>query len=175
MKKTTQLFLFFLLCCITSSVFSQATSVGNPSDIDIVNELSGPGITISNPSLENGVRTAQLATFSNGLVGAGLEIDTGVVMTTGSITQALNQQNTELQSSLTPQPSTTYNDPEIVAIDPTANFDVVVFSFDVVLDPNLTALQITYQFGSDEYPDYVGTIYNDIFGFFVSALEYPAQ
>ncbi|MCK8523545.1 Ig-like domain-containing protein [Aquimarina sp. D1M17] len=174
MKKTTQLFLFFLLCCITSSVFSQATSVGNPSDIDIVNELSGPGITISNPSLENGVRTAQLATFSNGLVGAGLEIDTGVVMTTGSITQALNQQNTELQSSLTPQPSTTYNDPEIVAIDPTANFDVVVFSFDVVLDPNLTALQITYQFGSDEYPDYVGTIYNDIFGFFVSGPGIPS-
>ncbi|WP_281987351.1 choice-of-anchor L domain-containing protein, partial [Aquimarina aggregata] len=174
MKKITLITFFIVLLFNGKEVLSQATFTANPTDVALTTQLGGTGITISNPTLENGSRFFQLATFSNGNAGASLSIDTGVLMTTGTATQAFGSNgtaafpsNSGVAATEQVQP-TTYNDPDIIAIDPNANFDVVVFSFDVVLDPRLTALQIVYQFGSDEYPDYVGTVFNDVFGFFVS-------
>ncbi|MBC7914382.1 MAG: OmpA family protein [Pyrinomonadaceae bacterium] len=45
-------------------------------------------------------------------------------------------------------------------------YDVSVIEFDFV--PLANSIQFNYQFGSEEYPEYVGSTYNDIFAFFVS-------
>ncbi|KZS38529.1 hypothetical protein AWE51_13075 [Aquimarina aggregata] len=146
MKKITLITFFIVLLFNGKEVLSQATFTANPTDVALTTQLGGTGITISNPTLENGSRFFQLATFSNGNAGASLSIDTGVLMTTGTATQAFGSNgtaafpsNSGVAATEQVQP-TTYNDPDIIAIDPNANFDVVVFSFDVVLDPRLTAL-----------------------------------
>ncbi|WP_461599679.1 choice-of-anchor L domain-containing protein, partial [Winogradskyella sp.] len=133
----------------------------------MLTQLDGPGVTLSNATLEAGNRATQIGVFSNGIAGGNFQIDSGVALTTGSIVQAFGS-NSSVQATIDAPGPVNYNDPDITAIDPTANFDVIVFSFDVTLDPGFQDLQVTYQFGSDEYPDYVGTIFNDIFGFFVS-------
>ncbi|MFD2185975.1 choice-of-anchor L domain-containing protein [Aquimarina celericrescens] len=174
MKKITPIILCIVLILSFQEMFSQATFTSNPTDVDILNELAGPGLTLSNPTLEYGSKSIQFATFSNGNAGANFTVDTGLMMTTGSTTQAFGSNgtaafpsNSGLQASTTAGLAT-YSDPDITAIDAGAVHDVAVFSFDVTLDPGLTAIQIVYQFGSDEYPDYVGTTFNDAFGFFVS-------
>ncbi|MCC6625221.1 MAG: tandem-95 repeat protein [Deltaproteobacteria bacterium] len=47
--------------------------------------------------------------------------------------------------------------------------DVVKLTIDFTLDPGYDGIQLDYVFGSEEYPDYVGSLYPDAFGFFVRA------
>ena len=166
----TLLFLFFGVLA-----YGQATFTAGSSNTDLLTQLDGPGVTLSNPTLEAGDRATQIGIFSNGVTGGNFQIDAGVALTTGSMAQAFGPNgtaafpnNSGVQATVDAPGPVNYNDPDIIAIDGTANFDVIVFSFDVTLDPGFEDLQVTYQFGSDEYPDYVGTVFNDIFGFFIS-------
>ncbi|WP_185783334.1 choice-of-anchor L domain-containing protein, partial [Croceivirga lutea] len=165
--------LLFLCCGVL--VYGQATFTAGSSNTDLLNQLDGPGVTLSNPTLEAGDRATQIGIFSNGVTGGNFQIDAGVALTTGSMAQAFGPNgtaafpnNSGVQATVDAPGPVNYNDSDIVAIDATANFDVIVFSFDVTIDPGFEDLQVTYQFGSDEYPDYVGTVFNDIFGFFIS-------
>ncbi|WP_200822842.1 choice-of-anchor L domain-containing protein, partial [Aquimarina sp. AU58] len=175
-KRTVLVLGLFLI--VSNFSYSQATFVGNPTDAAMLSVLDGDGVGLSNATLENGDRGTQLATFSNGTAGANLSLDGGVLMSTGSATQAFGSNgnaawpsNSGVEASIDVPPFApggVYSDPDITAIDATAVHDVVVFSFDVVLEPGFTDLKVVYQFGSDEYPDYVGSVFNDIFGFFIS-------
>ncbi|GGG54873.1 hypothetical protein GCM10011414_25900 [Croceivirga lutea] len=153
--------------CGSINIHAQATFSSGSTNADILTELQTTGLSLSNATLETGDRGSQVGVFSNGNAGANLEIDNGVVLSTGGVSQAFRT-NSALQATINAPGPATYDDPDITAIDPTANRDVVVFSFDVVLDPGYDGIIISYQFGSDEYPDYVGSVFNDIFGFFVS-------
>ncbi|MEM6947306.1 MAG: choice-of-anchor L domain-containing protein, partial [Pseudomonadota bacterium] len=153
----------------------QATIDDSSADASqLAARLTGPGITVSNPSIPvaNGSDSPEsYGLFSNGIAGAGLEIDTGIVLTTGTVAEALS---TNSAANTTQGNTTTYSDPDVVAIDPAANQNVAIFEFDAVLDPFVTGLSINYQFGSEEYPDYVGSRFNDVFAFFVSGPSLPS-
>jgi outer membrane protein OmpA-like peptidoglycan-associated protein len=45
-------------------------------------------------------------------------------------------------------------------------YDISFIEFDFV--PYNNSIEFNYQFGSDEYPEYVGSAFNDIFAFFIS-------
>jgi hypothetical protein len=77
---------FFLI--ISNFSYSQATFVGNPTDAAMLSVLDGDGVGLSNATLENGDRASQLATFSNGTPGGNFALDGGILMSTGSATQA---------------------------------------------------------------------------------------
>ncbi len=130
--------------------------------------LEGPGVTITNPSIPsvNGSDTPQqYGLFSNGNLGASLAIDEGIVLTTGTVADALGS-NDSANSSL--GGTTTYLDSDIAGIDTLAQYNAAILTFDVTLDSYATGFEIDYQFGSEEYPDYVGSRFNDVFAFFVS-------
>jgi len=155
-----------LIMLLSQVLNAQATYTVGVSDEQLLNQLTGPGVLLSNASLQAGERTGQLGLFSNGVVGANLAIEQGIVLSTGSVTDALST-NDNIHVSET-FGNSSYTDVDIYAIDKSAIYDVVVFSFDVVLSVGVDKLTIDYQFASDEYPDYVGSRFNDIFGFFVS-------
>jgi len=56
----------------------------------------------------------------------------------------------------------------LTAINAFAVNDPVVFEFDVTLDNIATVITVDFQFAADEYPTYVGSQFNDTFGFFIS-------
>ncbi len=138
------------------------------SAAQLATRLDGPGITISNPSIPtaNGSDTAQqYGLFSNGIAGASLEIDRGIVLATGTVADALgpnNDDNASLGSTIT------YIDPDVGGIDTFARYNAAIVTFDLTLDSFARGFEINYQFGSEEYPDYVGSRFNDVFAFFVS-------
>ena len=157
------------LLALPGGAFGQAT-VDDPdaSATNLMTRIDGPGVTLSNPDIPsaNGSDSAQMyGLFSNGIAGANLGIDRGIVLTTGTVAEALTSNSS---ARISQGGSTTYSDPDISAIDSSAIYNVAVFEVDVTLDAFTTGLSINYQFGSDEYPDFVGSQYNDIFGFFVS-------
>ena len=162
--KRSVLFRIYLFICFSlSSIvlsYSQIVIDDTPTATQIASEIVGPGITISNvtmncPGLASGV-------FSNGN-STNLGIDRGVVLTTGKavdinnpgsyFTSISNGGGNETLLTNISNPSITFN-------------DVCRIEFDVV--PQCPKMEMNYVFGSEEYPEWVCSTFNDAFGFFVS-------
>jgi len=136
----------------------------NPTNSEILAAFQGNGITFSNPVLVAGDRSKQIAIFNNGL-NANLGMDSGILFSTGNAVSYLQNKNMSYDHS--DIIGNTYVDSDLTNIEPEATNDALVFTFDVKLDPNITSLRMSFKFGSEEYPDYVGSPFNDAFGFFV--------
>ncbi len=157
--------LFLLIFSISSFCFGQATFTSGSTAAQLATQMTGPGITITNPTITTGI-TTQRGTFSNGVVGANLQLDAGIVLTTGSIT---NSFSTNTSTSSVNVAGGSYTDAEITSLTAGSINDLIIFEFDAVLDPLATVLTIDYQFMSDEYDEYVGSNFNDVFGYFITS------
>lgn len=165
--------MFLLIGLISSFVFSQTpvTYTANPTNAQINTALIGNNINITGGTLNFGDRATQIATFTNGTAAA-LQMNNGVFFGTGTVAKLLTTNNATASTDDIPT-TATFTDADLTAIDATATRDVVSYSFTVTLGPKATTLNIRYQFGSEEYPDYVGTAYDDAFGFFVTGPGIP--
>ncbi|OXA93746.1 hypothetical protein B0A75_20110, partial [Flavobacterium oncorhynchi] len=165
--------LYFFILFNSFFLYSQATVVANPTNAQINSALNGPGIVITGGTLSGAapiatVRANQVATFTNGVAGAGLGLPSGAYFSTGNAPFELANKNTGTQNTFTPANGVTLSDTNLSTIDATATRDLVSYSFTITLGPTISGLKIGYQFGSEEYPDYVGSSYDDAFGFFVT-------
>ena len=160
--------MFLLIGLISSFVFSQTpvTYTANPTNAQINTALNGNNISITGGTLNFGSRTLQIATFTGGTAAA-LQMSNGVFFGTGNVTKLLTT-NTATTSTDDIPTAATFSDADLATVDNTATRDVVSYSFTVTLGPKATSLSIGYQFGSEEYPDYVGSNYDDALGFFVT-------
>jgi len=141
---TTILSLFFV-----APSFGQATFTSGSSATELATQMAGPGITISNPTITTGVST-QAGIFSNGIAGANLQLDTGIALTSGNIT---NTFSTNTTTSSVDVAGGAHTDAEIASLTGGSINDLIIFEFDAVLDPLATVLTIDYQFMSDEYDE----------------------
>ena len=159
-------FTLFFLLIFNFNAFSQATFTSGSTATTLATQISGPGITITNPTITTGVST-QAGIFSNGIAGASLQLDTGIVLTTGNVTTTFS---TNTSTSSVDVAGGSHTDAELSGLisGGTIN-DLIIFEFDAVLDPLATVLTIDYQFMSDEYDEYVGSNYNDVFGYFITS------
>lgn len=157
-----------LIILISGFVFSQTpvTYTANPTDAQINTALIGNNINITGSTLNFGDRATQIATFTNG-TGAALQMNNGVFFGTGTVAKLLTTNNATQSTDDIPT-TATFSDADLATIDNTATRDVVSYSFTVTLGPKASTLNIKYQFGSEEYPDYVGSAYDDAMGFFVT-------
>lgn len=161
--------------CFVFSIFNanaQIQFTPNPSNIQLIENFQGNNVTITNANLISGNRTTQVALFQNGTDGANLEIDEGIYFSTGDLTTELLNTNSDNSSSIDNQ--FTYEDADLLQIEENAIYDVVLFEFDLALSEFSDGLSFTYQFGSEEYPDYVGSVYNDVFAIFISGPGFSA-
>lgn len=141
--------------------------VADPSDNEILTALRGPKVILSNPKLIAGDKQNQIRTFSGGLA-AGLQMDTGVLFNTGWASEVFSAN--ESIGELNNGENVRYDDPDLQKIpgNEEVHTDVVAYEFDVTIPNTATAINVAYQFGSEEYASYVGSKYNDAFAFFVS-------
>ena len=125
----------------------------------IANSLVTGGVTISNPIMN--CPTNAYATFTNGL-STNLGVPSGLVMTTGNV----NDLNAPGSSFMSTANGTTCNDPQLISLEPLATNDCCILEFDVI--PTCDQLQLRFVFGSEEYPEWVSSGFNDSFGFFIT-------
>ena len=100
--------------------------------------------------------------FSNG--GASIDIAEGLVLCTGNV-------NVLPGPNMSPNvnggfATNTVDDSNLSTILGGNQFDLAKIEFDFV--PTSDMIQFDYVFGSEEYCEYVGSQYNDVFGFFIS-------
>lgn len=94
-----------------------------------------------------------------------LGIDKGILLTSGNAYYALGPN----KSPRTGWASSAYGDEELEAIARGKTWDAAVLEFDfVTVSENLS---FRYVFASEEYLEYVGSKFNDVFGFFISGSD----
>ena len=115
-------------------------------------------VTISNITY-NGA-TAAVGFFDGS--GTNLGINAGIMMTSGSVYNAVGPNNTGAVSMANNLPG----DPSLDVIAAYQTYDACVIEMDII--PSLDTLYFKYSFGSEEYSEWVGTAFNDVFAFYIS-------
>ncbi len=142
-------------------------SAANGQDVNtfINNNLIGSGVQVSNVKFNNAtgnIATAQIGTFnSNGYTQ--LRMASGVIMTTGNVSVAPGPNNS---GSLSTPVSGYYSDPQMNSISTSSVTACSTLDFDFVsISP---FINVNYCFGSEEYPEFVCSSFNDVFAFFIT-------
>ena len=128
----------------------------------LTNMLVGSGVTVSNVQF-TGVNHAA-GTFSGG---AGiLGIDSGIVLSTGKISDVVGPNTYDATTTNNGMPG----DADLNTLIPGyTTFDATVLEFDFV--PTTSVVTFEYVFGSEEYNEYVGSPFNNVFGFFINGVN----
>ena len=129
---------------------------------DMVESIIGIGVTYSNVSY-TGADTAS-GLFVGG-TSAGLGLDDGVILSSGYAIHAVGPNQSGSITGNLGLPG----DSDLDALIPQSTNDASVLEFDFV--PTETTLEIRFVFGSDEYNEYVGSGFNDVFAFFLDGVN----
>ena len=149
----------FLLAVSASAVTTKDMATGGVTPEQIVSALAGAGVTISNVKITGA--PAAIGSFTGGTAD-GLAVDSGVIMSSGEIGTAAGPNTSEGTSGSMGTPGDTDLD---ALVTPNKTHDAIILEFDVVTAG--PAFSIRYVFASEEYKEYVGSVYNDVFAFFV--------
>jgi gliding motility-associated-like protein len=120
--------------------------------------ITGPGVTIANPQITCHASGYGEFTYAGSLLG----IDQGILLTSGTIGNAVGP-NDAANKTFQQQ---TAGDPTLDIVTGRTTKDACKFEFDVI--PAGDSLHFDFVFGSEEYNEWVGSQYNDVFGFFIS-------
>jgi len=167
MKPLYSLFSLFVL--LSLSGFSQVEVSNSQSVSYLVQEVfQGQGVSVTNITF-NGLSadsiSDQVGAFSSN--GGYLEIENGIVMSTGGVIGAdFNGDTVIVGVQTTMQVSNSMGgDADLMQISNQEVNDQAIIEFDIV--PEFGFLLYDYQFGSEEYPEFVNS-FNDAFGMFIS-------
>ncbi len=152
-----------LLCIgLLPANFSHAQTIDieeTQQAVELSETITGSGVQIINPVItcaDSAIGKYNIQGVTNFPSGE------GVVLSTGNIydTRGPNTSQSTTTEWGTP------GDPVITQVAQQINFDACVLEFDVV--PVGDTLKFDFTFASEEYREYVGTPFNDVFGFFIS-------
>ena len=149
-------------------VRAQLVTQGNQSPTQLVqNVLLGGGVTVSNIQYQGGAASIGYFNGSNTNIG----LDEGIIMTTGTIFNTGNATDRYGPHGPNDRPNAGIDNGQpgfglLTNIVGTSTFNATVLSFDFV--PFADIVEFRYVFGSEEYPEYVGSQFNDVFGFFIT-------
>ncbi|MFM8893378.1 MAG: choice-of-anchor L domain-containing protein, partial [Planctomycetia bacterium] len=125
--------------------------------------LVGKGVTVSNVKVTGADGSRG---FFSGGVAAGIGIQSGIVLSSGKVTNAIGPNTNSGISANNDGAGSTDLDTLIPGYS-TLDAATLEFDFEVVS----TALSFQYVFASEEYNEYVGSSYNDVFAFFVDGVN----
>lgn len=138
--------------------FSQLTLTPGLSAYQLASLLAGPGVQIINPVITSPAN--YYSSFS--AVGTNLGLSDGILLTTGNYSIAAGTNNQNGAATVDNNPG----DATLQAIAGLNTYDAAVLEFDFV--PQNDTIAFRYIFASEEYPEFVCSTYNDLFGFFIS-------
>lgn len=165
--------IFFILSLVLPTALSHAqlqvtSALGQSPDNLVKNILIGQGVTVSNVKFNNSsgnITVDAIGEFQNGNT-TNIGLNGGLLLTSGSASIAVGP-NTQTGAG---QANNLPGDPQLQLLIPgyTVN-DASVLEFDFV--PESDTVEFNWVFGSDEYPEFVNTSFNDVFGFFISGID----
>ncbi len=165
-----------IICCLVALLFFNAVA----AQLEVA---SGPPYTpqnlIETVFLGSGVELVDIVYTGNAQATGFFEggnnaigLDRGIVLSTGRVKGTFNQVDVEnvgadFASTDFMNPPVTDPDLALYLDDPTLGLDDIV-SYTIRFRPFGDSIRFRYVFASEEYPEFVCSAFNDIFGFFIS-------
>lgn len=140
------------------SAFGQLTVMGGVDATTLAQTLAGPGITVSNATLTGSPLAA--GTFDGSASNIGM--NSGVILCTGPVTIAPGPNNSGSAGENNGQPGNA----QLNGLANATTFNAIVLELDFI--PLSNTIEFDYVFGSEEYPEWVNSSFNDAFAFFIS-------
>jgi hypothetical protein len=137
---------------------AQITTTGGLTAQELLSNIMGKGYSVSNAKLT--CPTDASGSFESTTSNIGL--GKGIILTTGSVNTVNGPNNSNNKTT----DHGAQGDKDLDGIGKDDTEDACVLEGDLV--PSCDLFKIRYVFASEEYPDYVGTEYNDVFAFFIS-------
>lgn len=122
----------------------------------------GQGVIVGNIKANIAAQEAAGIFLNNGI----LKLNKGLVLSTGDVRRIAGLNDKHDESTGFNMSGKADDDKDLQKILKGAFFDVSYIEFDFV--PYNNSIEFNYQFGSDEYPEFVGSAFNDVFAFIVS-------
>jgi gliding motility-associated-like protein len=135
--------------------------VNQQNAVNLVNNVfvqQNSGVTVSNIQFTGAPQSIGFFNGQNSNIG----LASGIIMTTGSLGIAVGPNNKPDAGDDNNRPG--YGPLSNIVGNQTFNASVLTFNFVSESD----VVEFRYVFGSEEYPEYVGSQYNDVFAFFIS-------
>lgn len=143
---------------------SELTVDTSASAMDMANAIFGDGVTVVSASYTGDAQAS--GTFSDGdLIAPGVTpSDTGVILSTGHATDITNSTGQSNQSgSTSSNTSGVNNNPGFNALAGGAHtYDAAFMDIDFI--PTGDTMTMQFVFASEEYPEWISSVYNDIVG-----------
>jgi outer membrane protein OmpA-like peptidoglycan-associated protein len=168
MKHPILFFFTMAFCCSTG--YGQITiDSAQTAEFYVKNVLLGSGVEVAN--IKHTGMIGGLGQFDADpkIIG----IKSGLVLSTGSVTGIVGPNNSKGHTSMGDFPDSTRLMAQVKKGDKDLNrlchsraIDITVIEFDFV--PVNNVLEFKYVFASEEYTEFVGSGFNDVFGFFLS-------
>lgn len=158
MRIQIKLLLLFLLFTIPNQITAQLVTTTGLTANQLASILAGPGVQISNAIITS--PSNYYSSFNGATTNLG--IASGILLTTGDGNIAVGPNNLAGAASNDNNPG----DNDLENLTGTPTFDAAVLEFDFV--PQNDTIKFRYVFASEEYPEYVCSLFNDLFAFFIS-------
>ena len=159
----------FAIVCFYSGAQAQITvdNSQNPNWL-LQNIILGFGVTATNVTVNGAAANSNLIQgniTSFNAAGTTFPINSGVLMTTGNGIAAVGPNSGGGTTNNNPATPDVSSDPHLNAIANSGVTNGTVLEFDFI--PSGDTISFNYIFGSDEYPEFSPSTFNDAFGFFL--------
>ena len=144
------------------------------SALNMANTIFGDGVTVTGANYIGDSDSS--AIFSNGdAISPGVVPgDSGVILSTGDVRAFTSEgSQSNVRSNMTTPSSGPNNHPLFEDVATGNTFDGSILEVDFIPDPDINFITMEFVFSSDEYPEYVGSIYNDLFGVWIDGEYVP--
>lgn len=164
MKKLSAL---FILCfsLLSWETHAQLVVTTGQTAQQLAEIIAGPGVVVSNAST-TGSATA-IGAFSTGANATGLNLASGVIISSGDVGDASGPEPGIDASTGFGLPGNAW----LTAQSGVNSNDAAILEFDFV--PNADFIQFRFVFGSEEYPNFVCSNYNDLFAITLEGVTVP--
>ena len=176
-RKTIPFLIIIFLSVICAGKLYAQLIVTEASDLDrwtadslVRNILLDNGVTISNAKFNGSagiIGCNLIGKFETGSTLTNIGMESGLILATGGASVAVGPNDSD--EIMVPSTCETYYDDDLASIASGPTVDVAVLEFDFI--PWDNTLTFSFVFGSEEYMEWVGSEFNDVFGFFVEGIN----
>ncbi len=135
--------------------------------LEMANEIFGVGASVQSATFLGWSESSGIYSGGDSIAPGVTPADTGVILSTGrasDITRSTGDSNQATNTS-TNTPGVD-NDPQLNALAGSATFDAAILEIDFI--PTTDTYSLLFVYSSEEYPEFVNSIYNDLVGVWVN-------